>query len=296
MTERILEIAETPVRLRVELSQLVIDPLEGDRVTTPLSELAVLVLSQPGVTMTQAVISRLAEAGGTLLVCDSSHMPSAMMLPLASHVLQTERFRRQIEAPLPLRKRLWQQIIQAKVRAQGRLLLELHGDDDGLISMADRVLSGDSSQIEAQAARRYWPKLFQDPHFRRGREGPDQNSHLNYGYAVLRAAVARAICATGLHPSFGLRHHNRYDTFCLASDLVEPFRPLVDRAVWEWVQDHDPAEPLDREARAWLLRPILRRYVFDGEERSLFDLISRTASSLARAFLGEERKLKIPEV
>lgn len=294
--ERILDISDSAASLHVRFSQLVIEPDGAPEVTTPLSELAVLVISHPRVLMTQAVISGIAENGGSVVICDEKHLPTAMMLPLQMHTTQTERFAQQAQASLPLRKRLWQQVVRAKIRGQGGLLQRLHGSDAGLLAMAERVRSGDTSHLEAQASRRYWPLLFGDSKFRRGSEGPDQNSHLNYGYAVLRAVTARALCAAGLHPSLGLQHHNRYDAFCLASDLMEPFRPVVDRAVYSWVQEHDATTPLDKQAKLWLLRPFSDRYQFEGESRTLFDLATRTASSLARSFLGESKELCIPEI
>ncbi len=296
MIDRIIDISESAATLHVRNAQLVIEPEGGPAVTTPLSEIAVLVISHPRVLITQAVIAGLAELGGSVVVCDQKYLPTAMMLPVQAHSTQAERFARQAQASLPRRKRLWQQIVRAKIRRQGRLLQELHGSDAGLAEMAGRVRSGDAGQSESQASRRYWPLLFGDPKFRRGSEGPDQNTHLNYGYAVLRAIVARAVCAAGLHPSFGLKHHNRYDAFCLADDLMEPFRPLVDRAVYFWVQDHDPREPLDKHAKAHLIGEIQRRYESAGEQRTLFDLASSTASSLARALLGESNALEIPDV
>jgi CRISPR-associated protein Cas1 len=296
VTDRIVDASEAVAGLRVRHSQLVIELADGQRQTTPLSELAVLVVSEPAVVMTQAVISGLAECGGSVVVCGRDRLPVAMMLPLQAHSTQGERFAQQARAPLPLRKRLWQQVVRAKIRAQGRLLQELHGSDAGLAAMAERVRSGDAGNLEAQASRRYWPLLFADRKFRRGSEGPDQNSHLNYGYAVLRAAVARALCAAGLHPSFGLQHHNRYDPFCLASDFMEPFRPLIDRAVYHWVQEHDPALPLDKEAKAALISPVMQRYQVEGETRTLFDLLARSASSLARAIGGQPGEFRIPEL
>jgi CRISPR-associated protein Cas1 len=178
------------------------------------------------------------------------------------------------------------------------LLKELHGSDSGLLAMAERVRSGDAGNLESQASRKYWPLLFNDPKFRRGREGPDQNVHLNYGYAILRATVSRALCAAGLHPSFGLQHHNRYDPFCLANDVMEPFRPAVDRAVFYWVQDHDPTAPLDKEVKAALLAPFFSRFLIDGEFRTLFDAVARVASDLSTAFLRKDSKiqLRLPEV
>jgi CRISP-associated protein Cas1 len=297
MTDRILEISQAAASLHVRYSQLVIEPEDGLPATsTPVSELAVLLISHPRVLMTQAVIASMAENGGMVVVCDQKHLPTAMMLPLQMHTTQTERMARQAQAPAPLRKQLWRQIVRAKIEAQGRLLEKLHGSDSGLRAMAGRVRSGDTGNLEAQASRRYWPALFADPKFRRGREGPDQNSHLNYGYAVLRAVVARALCATGLHPSLGLRHHNRYNPFCLADDLMEPFRPLVDRVVYQWVQEHDPSQPLDKTAKSCILQPILQRYEWEGESRTLFDWIARAASSLAQALMGETRELTIAEL
>lgn len=294
--ERILDISDCPVRLSVRYSQLVIQPENGSEVTTPISELAVLVLSQPQVSLTQAVVSGLAENGGSVVFMDGKHLPSAMTLPLQVHSTQTERFAAQIRASLPIRKRLWQQLVRAKIRSQGRLLKELHGMDGGLLAMAERVRSGDAGNLESQASRRYWPLLFNNPHFRRGSEGPDQNSHLNYGYAILRATVSRALCSVGLHPSFGVRHHNRYDPFCLANDVMEPFRPVIDRAVYLWVQEHDPSAPVDKQAKSALLAPFVARYQIEGESRTLFDALARVASDLSAAFLRQGEDLHIPEV
>jgi CRISPR-associated protein Cas1 len=296
MIDRVLEIADSPAHLSIRDCQLVIAPDGAPTVTTPVSELAVLVVTHPRVGLTQSVIAGIAKAGGSIVICDEKCLPAAMLLPMQAHFIQTERYAAQAQMKAPLRKQLWRQLVRAKIRAQARLLSEIHGTDSGLAAMADRVLSGDTTNIEAQAARRYWPLLFNDPKFRRGREGPDQNAHLNYGYTVLRAVVARAVCGAGLHPSLGLQHHNRYDQFSLASDFMEPLRPLVDRRVALWIKDNDPAQPLGREAKAWLLRIVQDRYSIDGELRTLFDVVSRSAASLARAISGEEKILQLPEV
>lgn len=296
MTERLLDVSEAAARLSVRDAQLLIEPDSGDPVTTPIRELAAVVLSHPRTSITQAAVSQIAAAGGTVVFCGSDYLPAAMMLPVTAHSTQCERFARQWSAPLPLRKRLWQQVVSAKIRAQGKLLREWRGNDLGLLKMAERVRSGDPDNLEGQAARRYWPAVFADPHFRRGREGPDQNAHLNYGYAVLRAVTARAICAAGLHPSAGLQHHNRYNAFCLADDLMEPYRPLVDRAVAVWIQEHDPAQPLDKPAKAHLIAPFMRRYEVEGESRTFFDLMGRLTASLARALGGQTKSLDLFEV
>lgn len=293
MTDRIVEVA-IPARLSVRDAQLVVACDGMGAVTTPLSEIAVLLIAHPQVSLTQAVLSRIADVGGSVVTIDGNFLPASMLLPVQAHFLQTERFARQIELGLPLRKRLWQKIVRAKIIAQGQLLGELHGSDGGLIPMAARVRSGDPENLEAQAARRYWPLVFEDPKFRRGSQGPDQNQHLDYGYTVLRASVARALCAAGLHPSIGLRHRNRYDPFCLAADLMEPFRSLIDRRVAAWVQGHDSTEKLDSAAKQWLLQVLTNRYIADKEQRSLFDILSRAANSLARCITGEAEDLLIP--
>jgi len=296
MTDRIIEISEASARLHVKYEQLVIERDGNPPFTTPISELASLVLSNPSAQLTQAVLAGIANAGGSVVVCDRSFLPAAMLLPLQSHFLQTERLSLQVEMSEPTRKRLWQQIVQAKIRAQSRLLHELHGDDGNLDALQNRVRSGDPDNIEAQAARRYWPLLFANAKFRRDREAPDQNRHLNYGYAILRAIVARALCGAGLHPSLGIAHKNRYDPFSLAADMMEPFRPVVDRAVALWVRERDPMQPLDPEAKARLVGTLQSRFEDGHEQRTLFDIIARAASRLAQVALQKERRLDLPEV
>jgi CRISP-associated protein Cas1 len=158
------------------------------------------------------------------------------------------------------------------------------------------VRSDDAGNLEAQAARRYWAQIFDDPKFRRGSEEPNQNRHLDYGYTVLRAAVARVLCAAGLHPSIGLRHKNRYDAFCLAADVMEPFRPLIDRRVARWIVEHDPADPLTTATKSWLIGATTSRYLFEREERSLFDILLRTANSLAKCVTGESSEFVLPSL
>ncbi len=194
-----------------------------------------------------------------------------------------------------MRKRLWQQIVCAKIKAQAAALVELHGDDNGIAVLATHVRSGDPKNLEARAARRYWPRLFADLDFRRHRENEDQNILLNYGYAVLRAIVARAICSAGLHPSLGIHHHNRYNAFCLADDLMEPYRPVVDRSVVEYMSTHDQVYQLEAAAKQHIISDLTVRYVVDGEQRTLFDTAARMASSLADVFMGEREEMELPD-
>jgi CRISPR-associated protein Cas1 len=296
MTERIIDLAEAPARLSVRNSCLVIASEGGAETTMPLGEAAVLVLANPQVVLTQPVLAGLAAAGGMVVVCDSKHMPAAMVLPIEGHFTQGERFAVQAQASLPVRKRLWQSIVKAKIRAQARVLTELNGHDGGLSELAAKVRSGDPSNVEAEAARRYWPALFADPGFRRDRYGGNQNRLLNYGYAVLRAIVARAVCAAGLHPSLGLHHHNRYDAFALVDDLMEPFRPIVDRVTAAYCQKHGPDALLDKAAKTALIGSLMRRFSVEGESRTLFDIAQRAAASLAAVFAGERKTLVLPEL
>lgn len=295
MTERILDFSNSPGYLRVKYEQLVIEREGAERLSVPLAEVAVLILAHPQVTCSLAVLSGLMDKGGSVVVCGCDHLPNGLMLPTVGHSVQTERFAAQAAAPLPLRKRAWKQIVREKVRAQARLIRELRGDDCGLSGLANTVRSGDPDNVESQAARRYWAVLFEDPQFRRRYDAPDQNRLLNYGYAVLRAVVGRAICASGLHPSLALHHCNRYDAFCLADDLMEPYRPVVDAAVVEYVGVYGRDAALDRQAKQALLSAIMGRYRCQGEDRTLFDWVARTTSSLVKVFLGETDRLFYPE-
>ena len=276
-------------------AQLVVQRQDLPEVSVPLVDLAVVLAAHPQVTYTQAVLAGLAEAGGVFVACDGRNLPVGMMLPLAAHNTQAERFAAQARAPLPMRKRLWRQIVRAKIKAQAALLVELRRGDFGLKPLVALVQSGDPSNVEARAARRYWPQLFADLDFRRHRENEDQNILLNYGYAVLRAIVARAVCAAGLHPSLGIHHHNRYNAFCLADDLMEPYRPAVDRAVVEYMSTHDEVYKLEAAAKQHIIGELTGRYEVDGQQRTLFDTAARMASSLADVFLGDAEELELPD-
>lgn len=265
-----------------------------NEVTIPLADLAALIVSHPQVTYTHAVLPGLAAAGAIFVACNEKHLPAAMLLPLETHSTQTERIAKQAALSLPTRKRLWQQIVQAQIQARARVLEERTGKDWGLERLAREVRSGDPRNLEGQAARIYWRAVFGEPDFRRDPEGNGVNACLNYGYAVLRAIVARALCGAGLHPSLGLHHHNRYDPFCLADDLMEPFRPVVDRVIARLRDDQGEKSELDKESKRAILEGLLSRFTYEGEARTLFDWMSRTASSLAAVMEGRGEKLDIP--
>ncbi|SFH58211.1 type II CRISPR-associated endonuclease Cas1 [Planctomicrobium piriforme] len=293
MRNRILEIAEHPARLRVERHQLIIDT-GGALAKVPIEDLAVLVVSHPQVSYTQAVLNELIAAGGAFLTCDDRRMPSGLLLPMDGNVIQTERFQKQIALSQPRRKQLWRQLIRGKVRMQATLLQERLGTDHGLGLLVPVIRSGDPSNVEAQAARRYWGALFGSD-FRRDRDAADHNRMLNYGYAVLRAATSRAVVAAGLHPTIGLHHHNKYNSFCLADDLMEPYRPIVDQGVAKLMDGLEAVPEMTQMVRADLLGALTEPVKVQGEARSLFDALSRTAASLVQCIAGESRELVLPE-
>lgn len=294
--DKIIDIADTVVSLNVRLSSLVIDC--GDEVgktMVPLTQVAALVLSNPHVSVTNAALAGIAANGGVVVVSDGKFLPAGMLLPLDSHYVQGERFRMQAAVALPVQKRIWQQIVRSKIQAQAKTLKRLTGNDCGLPHLATRVTSGDAGNHEAQAAQRYWPVIFNNPHFRRNRETEDQNRLLNYGYAVLRALTARAICAVGLHPALGVHHHNRYDPFALASDLMEPFRPLVDEIVARIVYAHGDDVGLGRDLKRSIIAGITGLIKIEDETRTVFSVLAKCASSLSAVYAGERKKLFLPE-
>lgn len=295
MIERILDFSSEPARLSVRLKQLQIERREQPRRSVPVNEIAVLLAAHPQLKCTQAVLSELAQAGGTLVVCDQRSLPVGMMMPLVQHCLQTQRIAAQASTPRRLRGRLWRQIVRAKIRSQGACLWVLWGKDFGLGELSRKVRSGDPSNLEAQAARRYWKHLFGTEPFRRDPDKRDANLMLNYGYAVVRAIVARAICASGLHPSLGLHHHNRSNPYCLADDLMEPFRPIVDRAVVEYSQGQTCPEELTPQVKTYLVERITGRLRIAGKLVTVFDAASQLSASLAEVYLTRKGRLQLPD-
>lgn len=294
MINHVIDLTTRPARLSVRNRQLLIEGAKGEITMCPLAEIAVLVTAHPQITVTQAVLAGLSEAGGVCVVCDAKSRPVATMLPLVNHHLQTERLRAQASASLPTKKRLWQQVVRNKIASQAQVLRELHSQDFGLSRLAAQVKSGDRSNVEAVASRRYWRHLFGTA-FRRNPDADDHNRFLNYGYAILRAVVSRAITAVGLHPSLGLHHHNRYNPFCLADDLMEPFRPRIDRRVVQIVGTWSPQSELTPEIKLQLLAFLEERYFFEGQSRTVFDVSTRIASSLADVFLRKQKVMALPD-
>lgn len=291
----VIDISDRGGRLRVRDGLLCMELAEAAEVTVPLGEVAALVLGSRQLTLTQPVLSCLAQAGAVVISCDERFTPVSMSLPLTGYHAPARRMLAQARAPRPVQKRVWQQIVKAKVAAQARVLEELRGEDWGLMEMASQVRSGDAQNMEGQAARVYWLAMFGDDFLRRT-DGAGQNRFLNYGYAVLRAIVARAICAAGLHPGIGVHHHHRANAYCLADDLMEPLRPVVDRKVAAVLEIAGPDAPMDKRVKGMLLEIASELYEMNGERRSLFDAAWMIASSLGQVFEGQKRELVLPEL
>jgi len=294
MIKRTVEVSGDCNHLSVCQGSLVVHRGEEELGRVPLEDIGVLILDSQTLTYTHAVLAEVLGAGAVIIPCARNHLPAGLFLP-QTNVLQTQRIARQATAPLPLRKSLWKQIVQAKLAGQADVLGNPGAPGPAaraIRNMIPQVRSGDPTNIEAQAARTYWSAFLPQGPFRRDREGRPPNNLLNYGYMVLRAAVARAICGAGLHPSLGLHHHNRSDAFCLADDLVEPLRPLVDRKVLDlWSAGKTR---IDRETKTELLSLLTAEVAVADLKGPLMVALERTTASLVRCYEGQDRKLALP--
>lgn len=297
--DQIIDIAQDGRHLARDRGFLVVESAGETLGRIPLDQVAALIVHAHGVTWTQSLLVELAERGAPVVLCAANQMPRAVLLPLEGHHAQAQRMRAQGAAPEPLRKQAWKQIVIAKIKMQAAALAAIGAPDAPLQMIARQVLSGDSSNAEAQAARYYWPQLM-GPGFRRDRSLADVNALLNYGYTVLRAATARAVAAAGLHPTLGLFHSNRSNAFALADDLMEPFRPLVDltaraiaRAQLAGPMGQGPS--VTPEAKRHLARLIALDLPLGGEVSPLAVALGRLAVSLAQSFENTALSLALPQ-
>lgn len=296
MIRRTVEFSTPGTRLSVAHRQLVVERPDLPKTTLPIEDLGVVIVDDVRATYTQSVFLELMQAGATVMVTGRDHLPAGMMLPLDAHHVQTERHRAQIETSLPVRKRAWQAIVRAKILQQATVLSHFTGEHGGLRPMARRVRSGDPENLEAQAAQRYWPRLFGKT-FRRQRGAEGVNALLNYGYAVIRAAVARAVVAAGLIPTLGVHHRHRANPFCLADDLLEPYRPYVDWRVRQLASEDGECVPdlAERATRAELLSLFSETIQVGGRREPLLLALHTSAASLCRTLTGGDRSLSLPE-
>lgn len=293
MLKRILFFAN-PYHLTLRNGQVILQ----ERGTTdapksvPIEDLGVLILEHPQSTITLPLLSALSAHNVAVIFCAGNRMPQAMLMNLDSNQTQAESYRAQIEASEPLKKNLWKQIVEAKIRNQAALLQKIGRNGDKLKPYYTNVKSGDADNREGLAAKVYWGELF-GPGFVRAREGPSPNTLLNYGYSILRAAVARAVMGSGLFPAFGIFHRNRYNAFPLADDVMEPYRPYVDQTVYRICQEGGEAL-LTKEVKGELLRVLFTDTRFGKILRPLGTGLSFTTASLSKCFAGERKKIAYP--
>jgi CRISP-associated protein Cas1 len=299
-----------PVYLSLRNSQLVIklpevannDSLpeafkQQSVVTKAIEDIGIVVLDCKQITITSGVLEALLENNCAIITCDSKSMPVGLMLPLYGNTTQNERFREQLDSSLPLRKQLWQQTIRYKIENQAAVLCEYTSETiDCMHVWAENVKSGDPENLEARAAAFYWKTLFPDIEgFARNREGVPPNNLLNYGYAILRAVVARALVTSGLLPTLGIHHHNRYNAYCLADDIMEPYRPYVDKLVIDIMHSEPQYEELTKEIKVKLLSIPTIEVKIDNKRSPLMVAVSETTASLYKCFSGELRRISYPE-
>lgn len=262
----------------------------------PIEDIGLLIIDHQQVTITQALLSKLLANNTAVITCDDTHHPTGMMLSLDGHTLQSQKFQAQVDATVPLKKQLWQQTVAAKIQNQAAMLAFCREENKILLNLAASVKSGDNENAEAQAAAYYWKKVFACfLEFRRERYGPPPNNLLNYGYAILRALVARSLVASGLLPTLGIHHRNQYNAYCLADDIMEPYRPYVDYTVWQIIRNNGKYLEMSPSMKKALLEIPAMDVKIDGKKSPLMNAVQRTTASLAKCFEGSTRKLLYPE-
>lgn len=289
-----------PAYLKTTNEQLVFEsPDTGEIKQVPIEDIGVLIADHQQITITAALMSKLLANNVALITCDATHHPIGLLLNLDGHTLQSARFNAQIEASIPLKKQLWQQTVSAKIANQAAVLDWQRVPCLNMINWSKAVKSGDSDNHEALAAAYYWKNLFihtgVGANFKREREGPCPNNLLNYGYAILRAIVARNLVASGLLPTLGIFHRNQYNAYCLADDIMEPYRPFVDKLVWDLVRMAGPVVELGPSQKKALLGLPVMDVKIKGEKSPLMVAVQKTTASLARCFEGKLRKIDYPE-
>lgn len=262
----------------------------------PIEDIGVVVLDNKQITITHGAIEKLLANNVALITCDSSRMPVGLMLPLSGNTTQMERFKHQLSASVPLKKQLWQQTVQAKIQNQAYLLHSATGEVvKNMQIWASEVKSGDPDNYEARAAVYYWANIFpQISGFSRDRDGIPPNNLLNYGYAVLRAVVARSLVASGLLPTLGIHHRNKYNAYCLADDVMEPYRPFVDKLIIEITAKTNDLSEITKDLKAELLNVPVLDVIMNGQRSPLMVAVGQTTASLYQCFAGKVRKIKYP--
>lgn len=295
MPGRIVEIADDRRHLSLLRGFLVVEstgPGSEELGRVPMDDIAAVIANAHGLSYTNNLLVALAERGIPFVLCAANHNAAGLLLPVEGHSQQAGRMHAQLTASRPLQKQLWASLVRAKLAQQAWVLAQSDKPTAPLTALIARVRSGDSGNVEAQAAQRYWPLLFGSA-FRRDRAAEGVNSLLNYGYTVLRAATARAVVAAGLHPTLGIHHHNAGNAMCLVDDLMEPFRPLIDLTVWQLQQQG--IESVGPESKRALAH-VLYQDIASGLGRTpVMHGIQQLATSLAQVFVGERMELELPQ-
>ncbi|NMH86917.1 type II CRISPR-associated endonuclease Cas1 [Flavivirga algicola] len=274
-------------------AQLVVKS-ETRNTTIPIEDIGFVVIDNPEIYISITTLNLLIANNASVIICNKTHLPNGMFLNLNSHHIQQEIFKQQVEASLPLKKQLWQQTIVEKIKNQGILLKRVTKKSNTFDFLASKVLSGDTTNMEAVAANFYWKSFFEID-FKRERFGNYPNNFLNYGYAILRAATARALSGSGLLNTLGIHHKSKYNAFALADDIMEPFRPIIDEAVFTIIQHYDEQE-LNTEIKSILLETLTRTVYFKEEKSPLMVALQKTASSLQQCYCGKRKKIKYPKL
>jgi CRISPR-associated protein Cas1 len=284
---------------QVEKNDDLPESFKADAVKTiPIEDVGVVVLDNKQITITQGLMEALLDNNCAVITCDKSHLPVGLLLPLSGNTTQNERFRQQLDASLPLKKQLWQQTVQSKIGNQAAVLKKCRDVEIGnMVKWQNEVRSGDTDNLEGRAAVYYWKNMFPEiDDFTRDRDGVSPNNLLNYGYAILRAVVARSLVASGLLPTLGIHHHNRYNAYCLADDIMEPYRPYVDELVADYTDENGYPDELTLGIKRVMLSVPVLDVRINGQRSPLMLAAGQTAASLARCFSGESRKLVYPEL
>jgi CRISPR-associated protein Cas1 len=286
-----------PAYLKTQHEQLVFEsPETGETKQVPIEDIGIIILDHQQITISQALIAKLLANNSALITCDNSHHPTGMLLNLDGNSLQSAKFTAQVEATQPLKKQLWQQTVAIKIINQAALLEWKRIPVKNMQNWAKEVKSGDSENHEATAAAYYWKNIFPDfLEFRRERFGPPPNNLLNYGYAILRAIVARSLVASGLLPTLGIFHRNQYNAYCLADDIMEPYRPFVDRIVVDIVRMNGKFLELSPNMKKQLLAIPAMDVKIKGEKSPLMVAVQKTTASLVKCFEGKTRRIEYPE-
>lgn len=285
-----------PAYLKTLNSQLVAElPETKETISVPIEDIGIIITDHQQITITQALLAQLLENNVAYITCDATHHPAGLFLNMEGNTLQSQKSQLQAEASVPLKKQLWQQTVSAKIKNQAMVLATQREHNKYLLQLSEKVKSGDSENDEAKAAAYYWKKIFPSfLEFRRERYGPPPNNLLNYGYAILRALVARSLVGSGLLPTLGIHHKNQYNAFCLADDVMEPYRPYVDLVVCKIIRMNGKFLEMTPSMKKELLEIPSMDVVIDGKKSPLMNAVSRTTASLVKCFEGDARKILYP--